>query len=295
MAVSTFSVSSVAVQPDNFDSHPSSFPLFPDLLSFPEFACPNDPILSATPAIYEDFDSAGLLSLDPSFIPDAPTSPATQLYSSFPSNSHQTTDGVSSSHFSFSNSFDNISAEEACFFPNSEQPLNIAIGDLPLLSSEPQNSYSNVVDLFSRSEEHSTDGSSSSPHSHTSAVNSGYQIPSAVPEPMVSSNSVSSHSSPGTLPNRPPSRKRPLTPSGHSSPSTTMDMAQSTNDPVLEKRQRNTMAARRFRKKKEDRIRNLELQLSQTIKERDDLKLKVARLEGQNVMLRRLTNNEKSN
>ncbi|EZF73055.1 hypothetical protein H105_04958 [Trichophyton soudanense CBS 452.61] len=58
-----------------------------------------------------------------------------------------------------------------------------------------------------------------------------------------------------------------------------------------EKRHRNTMAARRFRKRKEDRICSLEKQLADALRERDELKLQVARLEGQNMMLRTCQDN----
>ncbi|KAM5466245.1 hypothetical protein MauCBS54593_005980 [Microsporum audouinii] len=65
------------------------------------------------------------------------------------------------------------------------------------------------------------------------------------------------------------------------------DVKRSEEEIANEKRQRNTMAARRFRKRKEDRISNLEKQLADALRERDELKLQVARLEGQNMMLRK--------
>lgn len=57
---------------------------------------------------------------------------------------------------------------------------------------------------------------------------------------------------------------------------------------VLEKRQRNTMAARRCRQRKEDRIARLEMQLKMVTKERDDLRLQVARLQGENMALKKV-------
>ncbi|EFQ98960.1 hypothetical protein MGYG_01972 [Nannizzia gypsea CBS 118893] len=65
------------------------------------------------------------------------------------------------------------------------------------------------------------------------------------------------------------------------------DDNRSAEEIASEKRQRNTMAARRFRKRKEDRICSLEKQLADALKERDELRLQVARLEGQNMMLRK--------
>ncbi|KAK2877203.1 hypothetical protein FQN49_001353 [Arthroderma sp. PD_2] len=65
------------------------------------------------------------------------------------------------------------------------------------------------------------------------------------------------------------------------------DVKRSEEEIADEKRQRNTMAARRFRKRKEDRVSNLEKQLADALRERDELKLQVARLEGQNMMLRK--------
>lgn len=55
---------------------------------------------------------------------------------------------------------------------------------------------------------------------------------------------------------------------------------------IAEKRRRNTMAARRFRQRKEDKILDLEQQLALMKKERDDLRVHVARLEGENVALK---------
>ncbi|EGE08288.1 hypothetical protein TEQG_07216 [Trichophyton equinum CBS 127.97] len=64
------------------------------------------------------------------------------------------------------------------------------------------------------------------------------------------------------------------------------DDSRSAEEIANDKRHRNTMAARRFRKRKEDRISSLEKQLADALRERDELKLQVARLEGQNMMLR---------
>ncbi|KAL1957435.1 hypothetical protein VTO42DRAFT_6003 [Malbranchea cinnamomea] len=55
---------------------------------------------------------------------------------------------------------------------------------------------------------------------------------------------------------------------------------------AAEKRRRNTLAARRFRQKQQDRIAQLEQALKEVTKERDDLKMQVARWEGEAVALR---------
>lgn len=50
---------------------------------------------------------------------------------------------------------------------------------------------------------------------------------------------------------------------------------------VIEKRRNNTLAARRYRQKRLDHIEELESALAATARERDELKVKVARLEGE--------------
>lgn len=62
----------------------------------------------------------------------------------------------------------------------------------------------------------------------------------------------------------------------------------SEDERVVEKRRRNTMAARRFRKRKQDHVEDLESQLASMTKERDDLKLQVAKWEGEVMALRKL-------
>lgn len=57
---------------------------------------------------------------------------------------------------------------------------------------------------------------------------------------------------------------------------------------IIEKRRRNTMAARRFRQRKQDHVSDLQSQLSKVTKERDDLKLQVAKWEGEVMALRKL-------
>ncbi|KAJ9299060.1 hypothetical protein DTO271G3_3302 [Paecilomyces variotii] len=62
----------------------------------------------------------------------------------------------------------------------------------------------------------------------------------------------------------------------------------SEEDKIVEKRRRNTLAARRFRQKQQDRVTNLEAELAIITKERDELKMLVARYQGETEALRKL-------
>jgi hypothetical protein len=60
-------------------------------------------------------------------------------------------------------------------------------------------------------------------------------------------------------------------------------------DPArIEKRKQNTLAARRYRQKRVDQMASLESALKETQSERDALKVRVARLEGEVETLRQL-------
>jgi hypothetical protein len=61
----------------------------------------------------------------------------------------------------------------------------------------------------------------------------------------------------------------------------------------VEKRKANTMAARRYRQKRVDQMSTLETQLKDTQSERDNLKVRCARLEGEVETLRALLRNQK--
>jgi len=61
----------------------------------------------------------------------------------------------------------------------------------------------------------------------------------------------------------------------------------------VEKRKQNTMAARRYRQKRVDQMAHLETTLKQTETERDDLKVRVARLEGEVETLRQLLRSQR--
>lgn len=66
-------------------------------------------------------------------------------------------------------------------------------------------------------------------------------------------------------------------------------------DEAAEKRRRNTLAARRFRKKQQDRVSRLEEALEKVTKERDELKIRAARSEGEVAALRKMIAEQKKN
>lgn len=95
----------------------------------------------------------------------------------------------------------------------------------------------------------------------------------------------------------PPTLGSGLTPSSTSSPSTQQhrrDYQRSTSRsqeiPVsldrIEKRQRNNVAARKYRQKRIDRIEELEAALSSVTEERDELRIKAARSEAEIQLLK---------
>jgi hypothetical protein len=83
---------------------------------------------------------------------------------------------------------------------------------------------------------------------------------------------------------------------GSSSKSPINRISPPSGDSKIKKRTLNTLAARRYRQKRVDQMSGLESALKETEVERDELKLKVARLEAEVEVLRRLTvsGNEKS-
>ncbi|ROT41688.1 hypothetical protein SODALDRAFT_331458 [Sodiomyces alkalinus F11] len=71
------------------------------------------------------------------------------------------------------------------------------------------------------------------------------------------------------------------------STSTSRQRERDKDDPdVVFRRKRNTIAARKYRQKKVDRIEELEKALEETIKERDELKLRLARQEAETEALK---------
>ncbi|PGG95155.1 hypothetical protein AJ79_10222 [Helicocarpus griseus UAMH5409] len=125
-------------------------------------------------------------------------------------------------------------------------------------------------------------------HPNQQSQSQVYKLEPKLPSPpaMITTASSSS-SSPNAHPSTPSSLhtthrvvKRP-----HASTSvTTGDEA----DRAADKRRRNTLAARRFRQKQHDRVAELEKALEAVCKERDELKMKAARWEGEAVALRGL-------
>jgi hypothetical protein len=70
--------------------------------------------------------------------------------------------------------------------------------------------------------------------------------------------------------------------------STPASNAKTSSPSRIEKRKLNTLAARRYRQKRVDQMNGLEAALKETQLERDALKVRVARLEGEAEILRQL-------
>ncbi|RDW77623.1 hypothetical protein BP6252_05676 [Coleophoma cylindrospora] len=87
----------------------------------------------------------------------------------------------------------------------------------------------------------------------------------------------------------PRSSKPPLPPKSRSpSDSASTTKTPPPNSTRIEKRTKNTLAARRYRQKRVDQMCDLEQALKTTEDERDELKVRVARLEGEVETLRQL-------
>lgn len=56
----------------------------------------------------------------------------------------------------------------------------------------------------------------------------------------------------------------------------------------IEKRESNTLAARRYRQRRVDQMKNLEMELEKIKRERDELRIRVSKLEGETEALRSL-------
>ncbi|XHG09821.1 hypothetical protein AWENTII_012860 [Aspergillus wentii] len=69
-------------------------------------------------------------------------------------------------------------------------------------------------------------------------------------------------------------------PSNHSTPS------ESSHSSRVTKRQLNTMAARRYRQKRVDQMKSLEMELEKVQRERDELKMRCSKLEGEKDAMR---------
>ncbi|KAL1968418.1 hypothetical protein VTN77DRAFT_1947 [Rasamsonia byssochlamydoides] len=133
---------------------------------------------------------------------------------------------------------------------------------------------------------------SNSPGSTTRIQQSSQDRPILPAKQTPSSASTSSADSVTNLPIKHRNNKRPrqeptAIDSGHGS-SSTHSAQDSEEERILEKRRRNTLAARRFRKRKQDHIADLEARLAAVTKERDELRLQVAKWEGEVMALRKL-------
>lgn len=95
---------------------------------------------------------------------------------------------------------------------------------------------------------------------------------SSPPSPNPKSTTSQTHSSPPSPP----------------SPSTQTPKGSSTTMSRVEKRKLNTMAARRYRQKRVDQMSSLEAALREVERERDALKVRVAKLEGETDILKSL-------
>lgn len=89
---------------------------------------------------------------------------------------------------------------------------------------------------------------------------------------------------------RPASQKKAHT--AASARSLSPSSQESDEDRLQEKRRRNKLAARRLRQKKMDQVSDLESKLEELTKERDDLRLKAAKWEGEVMVLRQLLGRE---
>lgn len=68
--------------------------------------------------------------------------------------------------------------------------------------------------------------------------------------------------------------------------STSSARPRSSNPFHIEKRQSNTLAARRYRQRRVDQLKNLEAELEIVKRERDELRIRVSKLEGETEALR---------
>jgi hypothetical protein len=78
-----------------------------------------------------------------------------------------------------------------------------------------------------------------------------------------------------------------------SPPPTTTPSSSTSSSSKIVKRQLNTQAARRYRRKRVDQVTSLEAALAAVQAERDALKVRVARLEGETDVLKRLLEGRK--
>jgi len=116
-----------------------------------------------------------------------------------------------------------------------------------------------------------------SPDSSAASTNDKERSSSST-SPITSSSSV--------LPSPKLSKKRPAKASPRAEKISSSRASPDEAEDVVCKRQRNTAAARRYRKRKEDRQSELETLLAEMTKDRDDLRLRLARSEAEADVLR---------
>ncbi|KUJ09792.1 uncharacterized protein LY89DRAFT_690204 [Mollisia scopiformis] len=117
----------------------------------------------------------------------------------------------------------------------------------------------------------------SNPRSDVSSVSNGSPETRSLDDDLLALDTINPKNSPSSK--SPANRVSP--PSDHSS--------------KVKKRTLNTLAARRYRQKRVDQMQGLETVLKDTESERDELKIKVARLEAEVEVLRRLIESGNSN
>ncbi|GAB1312525.1 hypothetical protein MFIFM68171_02735 [Madurella fahalii] len=96
---------------------------------------------------------------------------------------------------------------------------------------------------------------------------------------------------PETKSNAKPGRRPTATPSPSSSSDGRVSKRSAAIDPeIISRRQRNNIAAKRYRQKKIDRIQELEDEVAQVKEERDELRIRLARQEAEVAALREMLN-----
>lgn len=137
----------------------------------------------------------------------------------------------------------------------------------------------------------------SMPQSHSFLDNQTHRGMSLLPIPQIISYSLLKHS-PAAIPtdqSSPPSPNPKATtsqtqssPPSPPSPNIETPKSSSTTMSRVEKRKLNTLAARRYRQKRVDQMSSLEAALKEVERERDALKVRVAKLEGETDILKSL-------
>lgn len=124
-----------------------------------------------------------------------------------------------------------------------------------------------------------------SPHPHPSASSSSVLDPSTTTSTTTAEPLSHSRASSPSSASSPPGKTSSRAGAGRATTSTKRDA----EDPdVVVKRQRNTIAARKYRQKRLDRIQELEDALKAVTGERDELKLRLARQEAETAALREM-------